>query len=78
VAVGDRGPGIPSEERQRVFERFYRSDHARASDGAGSGLGLSIAHSIVDLHHGSIEIRANEPSGCRVVVSLPHQPEVRP
>lgn len=72
VVVSDRGPGIPAEERQRVFERFHRSDQARAADGAGSGLGLAIAQGIVDLHHGSIEIRANEPAGCRVVVSLPH------
>ncbi len=75
LVVGDHGPGIAAEERQRVFERFYRSDHARSSDGAGSGLGLSIARSIVDLHHGSIEIQANEPAGCRVVVSLPNQSE---
>ncbi len=76
LAVSDHGPGIPPEERHRVFERFYRSDHARSSDGAGSGLGLSIARSIVELHQGSIEIQANEPAGCRVVVSLPNQPEV--
>lgn len=76
LAVADHGPGIPRGERQRVFERFYRSDHARSSDGAGSGLGLSIALGIVDLHHGTIAIRANDPSGCRVVVSLPNQPEV--
>lgn len=71
LTVSDRGPGIPVEERLRVFERFYRSDHARAADGSGSGLGLSIVRGIVELHRGSIEITSNRPSGACVVVSLP-------
>jgi signal transduction histidine kinase len=71
LVVSDHGPGIPVQERDKVFERFYRTDHARASDGGGSGLGLAIARSIVELHHGSIEIRSNEPTGARLVVSLP-------
>jgi signal transduction histidine kinase len=75
VTVADHGPGIPEAERSRVFERFYRSDHARASVEGGSGLGLAIVGSIVDAHHGSIEILANEPTGCRFVVTLPHQTE---
>lgn len=74
LTVADRGPGIPPAERGRVFERFYRADHGRASDDGGSGLGLAIVRSIVDAHHGSIEIRSNEPTGCRFVVTLPHQP----
>jgi signal transduction histidine kinase len=78
LTVSDRGPGIPVEERGRVFERFYRSDHARAADGGGSGLGLSIARGIVELHHGSIEIASNQPTGSRFVVSLPDPQEGAP
>jgi signal transduction histidine kinase len=75
VTVADHGPGIPIAERNRVFERFYRADHGRAADDGGSGLGLAIVRSIVDAHHGTIEIRGNEPTGCRFVVTLPHQTE---
>ncbi len=68
--VIDEGPGIPEGERGRVFERFYRSDAARPSDG-GTGLGLSIARWIVELHHGEIHAEGREPSGCRMVVEFP-------
>jgi signal transduction histidine kinase len=72
IEVTDQGSGIPEEERGRVFERFYRSDAARASSDGGSGLGLAIARWIVDLHGGEIHAAANYPNGCRMVVSLPH------
>jgi signal transduction histidine kinase len=72
IEVIDRGPGIPEAERGRVFERFYRSDSARASSDGGSGLGLAIARWIVDLHGGEIRAAANDPHGCRMVVALPH------
>ena len=68
--VIDEGPGIPEGERGRVFERYYRSDAARSSDG-GTGLGLSIARWIVELHHGEIHAEGREPTGCRMVVELP-------
>jgi signal transduction histidine kinase len=69
--VTDEGPGIPDEEAARVFERFYRSDAARASSSGGAGLGLAIARWIVDLHGGSIRPERREPRGCRMVVVLP-------
>lgn len=71
IEVADHGPGIPPEEVDRVFERFYRADSARASGAGGTGLGLSIARWIVDLHGGQLRPQANEPTGCRMVVSLP-------
>ena len=71
LEVEDAGPGIPPEEADRVFERFYRSDRARSADGGGSGLGLAIARWIVDLHGGSIEVDPETARGCRIVVELP-------
>jgi signal transduction histidine kinase len=69
--VVDSGPGIASDESERVFERFYRSDRARSADDGGSGLGLSIARWIVEMHGGSIRVDPNVVSGCRIVVELP-------
>ncbi len=71
LEVVDEGPGIPAEEAERVFERFYRSDHARAATEGGSGLGLAIARWIVELHGGTIRAEEAEPHGCRMVVELP-------
>jgi signal transduction histidine kinase len=71
LEVLDEGPGIPAEEAERVFERFYRSDHARTATEGGSGLGLAIARWIVELHGGTIRAEPVEPHGCRMVVELP-------
>jgi signal transduction histidine kinase len=71
IEVADQGPGIPDGEAQRVFERFYRADAARASSDGGAGLGLAIARWIVDLHGGRIRPERNQPHGCRMVVVLP-------
>lgn len=71
IEVADEGPGIPEEESQRVFERFYRADSARSSLHGGAGLGLAIARWIVDLHGGMIRPEQRQPRGCRMVVVLP-------
>lgn len=71
IEVSDEGPGIPTEEASRVFERFYRSDQARTSRDGGTGLGLAIAKWIVDMHGGDIRAEPRSPHGCRMVVSLP-------
>jgi signal transduction histidine kinase len=71
IEVADQGPGIPDEDADRVFERFYRTDVARSPAAGGTGLGLAIARWIVDLHGGSIRAERNEPTGCRMVVALP-------
>jgi signal transduction histidine kinase len=71
IEVADEGPGIPADEAERVFERFYRPDPSRAAPAGGAGLGLSIARWIVDLHGGTIRVEEAEPHGCRMVVELP-------
>jgi signal transduction histidine kinase len=71
IEVADEGPGIPPRDAERVFERFYRADAARAARDGGSGLGLAIARWIVDAHGGAIRAQARSPHGCRMVVDLP-------
>ncbi len=69
VAVADRGEGIPPAERERVFDRFYRSHTARSRP--GSGLGLSIVKSIVNAHGGTVAIEDNAGGGAIVALSIP-------
>jgi len=71
IEVADCGPGIPKGEEVRIFERFYRADHARATERGGAGLGLAISRWIVDLHGGHIHAESRDPVGCRMVVRLP-------
>jgi signal transduction histidine kinase len=71
IEVCDRGPGIAPGDEQRVFERFYRADAARAADDGGAGLGLAIARWVVELHGGEIRVASNQPTGCRMIVELP-------
>ncbi len=72
LEVSDQGPGIPPGQAERIFDRFYRVDDARGSGAGGTGLGLAIARSIVELHGGTIRAERELPSGCRIVVDLPH------
>ncbi len=69
ASVADTGVGIPSRDLTRVFERFYKSDKARAS--GGSGLGLAIAKHTVQAHHGQIWATSREGEGTTFFVSLP-------
>ncbi|MEA2621863.1 MAG: two-component system, OmpR family, sensor kinase [Chloroflexota bacterium] len=71
LSVTDNGAGITADELPHVFERFYRGTSSEAERGAGSGLGLSIAKSIVDMHGGRISIQSAPGSGTQIVVSLP-------
>jgi signal transduction histidine kinase len=70
-AVSDSGPGIPSGEREHVFERFYRIDKARSREQGGTGLGLAIARSIVEAHGGSISLEQPDGPGSTFTVRLP-------
>lgn len=70
IEVSDNGIGIPSEDRDRIFERFYRVDKARARESGGTGLGLSIAKEIVDRHEGSLTLLDREEPGTTLRLEL--------
>ncbi|MBR7163724.1 MAG: ATP-binding protein [Clostridia bacterium] len=75
IAVTDTGIGIPKEEIQKIFDRFYRVDKARARETGGTGLGLSIALDAVKLHNGHIEVKSEEDAGSRFTITLPYSEE---
>ena len=71
VIVQDTGPGIPADERERVFDRFYRGRDAAAG---GSGLGLAIVRQIATLHAGSVTLSAaNAGSGTQALATFPRR-----
>ena len=70
LEVADTGIGISDEGIQHIFERFYREDKARSRETGGSGLGLSIAYSIVETHGGTIKVEHNKPKGTKFEVRL--------
>ncbi len=69
--VQDSGPGIPVEQLNSVFDRFYRSDKARPRSGGGSGLGLAIARSIVERHGGRLWAESAPQQGATLIFELP-------
>jgi heavy metal sensor kinase len=71
IEVADTGIGITEEDLPHVFERFYRADQARSRETRGSGLGLSIAKWIAEIHHGSIDLQSQAGQGTRVTIRLP-------
>ncbi|GMX60633.1 HAMP domain-containing histidine kinase [Paenibacillus elgii] len=71
IVIRDYGMGIPKEEVEHVFDRFYRVDKARSRKRGGSGLGLSIAKRLVEKYHGDIRLESEENQGTTVTVQLP-------
>jgi signal transduction histidine kinase len=70
--IADTGIGISEEDQAHIFERFYKADKSRTrSNGGGSGLGLSIAQKIIEMHHGSIAVASTPGEGTTFTVSLP-------
>lgn len=71
MSVRDSGPGVATEELDRIFERFYRTETSRARDKGGSGLGFAIAKSIVEKHNGRIWAESKSGEGLTIVIELP-------
>ena len=78
LEVADDGPGIPAEDRERVFERFYRADESRTRGaGGGAGLGLSIAAEIARAHGAVLELAPSERGATFRLTLPPDRPDVR-
>lgn len=79
VRFSDHGPGVPADARSKIFERFYTADPSRARQKGGTGLGMSIAQSVVKAHHGFICASGSDGTGLTLTVVLPVAPvEPRP
>jgi signal transduction histidine kinase len=70
-AVSDDGPGIPPDQRERIFDRFHRTDAARDRASGGTGLGLAIVQAIVEAHGGWVRAGAERQGGARIELELP-------
>jgi signal transduction histidine kinase len=80
-SIVDDGPGIPPAERDRVFQRFHRTDPARSRANGGAGLGLAIVRAIAEAHHGSVLATISPEGGAQLELELPGAvpaPEPRP
>ena len=71
LTVSDTGIGIPPQEQERIFERFYRVDKSRSKEVGGTGLGLSIVKHAVLIHHGTIKVDSEIGKGTTITVRLP-------
>jgi PAS domain S-box-containing protein len=73
VSVSDTGPGIPSEEANKVFEKFYQISQVERQKARGTGLGLSIAKALVEMHGGKIWLETEKGRGCTFSFTLPSE-----
>lgn len=71
IAVEDNGQGVPADERDKIFETFYRGDKARTGPKKGSGLGLAITKQITDRHGAVIRADESELGGLKVIIDMP-------
>jgi two-component system phosphate regulon sensor histidine kinase PhoR len=71
VQVTDNGPGIPHEDQEHIFERFYRVHKDRSRETGGTGLGLSIVKNVVQAHGGTVSVRSHPGEGATFTVVLP-------
>jgi signal transduction histidine kinase len=74
LRIEDRGPGIPADQRERVFEPFYRGPAAERNAVPGSGLGLSLVRHVVRAHGGRVHAEGREGGGAAIVLELPAAP----
>jgi len=75
VSIHDTGIGISEEQKQHVFERFYKADSSRNRAYGGSGLGLAIVKKVLDLHKGEIKVESEEGNGTKFIVHIPNHEE---
>lgn len=73
IFVSDQGMGIAAEDRDQIFERFYRAGKDRVGTISGFGIGLYLCREIVELHHGHIAVENNSAGGTTFKVWLPAQ-----
>jgi len=71
IVIDDDGPGIPADHRARVFDRFYRTDLARARAHGGSGIGLAIVRAVIEAHGGAVKATNSPDGGARIELELP-------
>jgi signal transduction histidine kinase len=71
LTFSDNGPGVPPQQREKLFDVFYRGDESRTQSGKGSGLGLAIARRVVESQAGTIEARASDSGGLQIRIQLP-------
>lgn len=75
VRIRDTGIGISEEQKQHIFERFYKADSSRNRAYGGSGLGLAIVKKVLDLHKGEIKVESEEGKGTEFIVCIPKYKE---
>ncbi|MDT2809837.1 cell wall metabolism sensor histidine kinase WalK [Enterococcus asini] len=74
LSITDQGLGIPKKDLQKVFDRFYRVDKARARKQGGTGLGLAITKEVIKAHGGTIWVESQEGRGSTFYITLPYEP----
>lgn len=73
IVIADQGPGIPDEEKDKIFEKFYRVGNEISRSKKGSGLGLFITKEFIELHKGQIRCENNVPKGTKFIIELPNE-----
>lgn len=71
LSVADHGPGIPPEEQQKIFEKFYRGSNAKGAGIRGSGIGLSITKRVADMHGGEVRLESEPGKGSTFTLRIP-------